>query len=137
VRGRLEVLHRAAEARAQLLRVERLAPAGGGEERAAPALLLTFDAGMVLLRADPAADALAAEQLEVGAPRPAGLVDAIEEEPWWRIIGNPLTRVWEEPAGALRMQFRADDDNPRIVGFERQGGLVRVALEGTAPGGSA
>lgn len=133
----LAVLQRAAEARAQLLKVERLASAGGGEERTAPAFLLTFDAGRVLLRADPTGGALRAVQLEAREGKPPGLVDAAEEEPWWRILGNPLARVWEEPSGGVRMQFRADDDSPRIVGLERQGGLVRVALEGTAPAGTA
>ena len=50
-----------------------------------------------------------------------------EDEPWWRLIGNPLVAVSAIPGGAA-LQFRHDNDNPRIVEIVLEAGALRVAL---------
>lgn len=114
----MELLERVVETGGQLLRVER-DPAG---------LLLTFDVGRVRFRATPGGDGVAAELLAPGADASAGAVDAGEQEPWWRLLGNPLTAVWPE-AGALRLRFRPESANPKVVRLAIAGGGVQAVLE--------
>jgi hypothetical protein len=128
----LELFQRAADARGQILGVQRLE--GGGSESRSPGFLLTFDVGRILVRADPARGALVAEHLQSREEEPGALKPAAEEEPWWRILGNPITRVWELDEGSdrvrgYRLQFRADADDPLVVVLEPEGGLVRAAVE--------
>ena len=57
-----------------------------------------------------------------------------EEEPWWALLGHPLTRADEifEPDGhraALDLQFRHDDDNPRCVTLTLRQDVVEVVVE--------
>ncbi|MCZ6782842.1 MAG: hypothetical protein O7G30_05980 [Proteobacteria bacterium] len=126
----IELFERAAEAGGQILRVERAdASEGGGS---ALAYLLTFDVGRIWVRSDPLAGGVAAELAE-GAPEgPTGLVSVDDEEPWWRVLGEPLRRAWETADGdarGFRLQFRSDDDKPRFVLLTPAGGLVRAGLE--------
>lgn len=125
-----ELLQRAAEHGAVLLGAETLPGAGEGELVAG--LLLTFDIGRVLVRSDPVRSELEMEYLEPGAAAPAGLQSAADREPWWRVLGGPLARVWpsgSELASGACLQFRSDEQNPRIITLEPRGASVSVRLE--------
>ena len=64
---------------------------------------------------------------------PAGVEVVSEEEPWWRLLGCPLARVEAGEVGAqgIRLQFRADHENPRIIVLRPSGSEVQVSLEPT------
>jgi hypothetical protein len=129
-----ELFQRASGARAQILRVERMASSDG--ESSAPAFLLTFDVGRILVRSDPFTGSLRAEALESREAVSGPLACADEEEPWWRVLGAPLTAAWEsgaEEARGLRLRFRSDDDNPRVIALRPEGASVRASLEKGCP----
>ena len=116
----MEVLENAAAARTPLLRVET----GPGES-----LMLTFEAGRVLVRAEPRVGELCAELIEPGDTTLRGTAILNEEEPWWRLIGSPLfcaTAI--EEGGGVALQFRADTDNPRVVEIVSKGAILHVGL---------
>ena len=130
----LEIFERAVEARGRILRAE------ADYTDAAPGmLLLTFDVGRIVIR--PHDDGLLIEPLEVGDAPPAGLESLDEHEPWWRLLGHPITAAWpggvEEGVGArglrslmvLKLRFREESDHPRIVRLDAAGHAVRVSLE--------
>ena len=94
----IELFERAAENSARILRVEQLAPADGGRDPAhGPGYLLTFDVGRILVAANPSTGMLVISEIPVDDELGARLVALDQEEPWWRLAGNPITRVW--PAG--------------------------------------
>lgn len=119
----LTILTRAAEAGGQLLRAEA--------DRSGPnpaRLLLTFDVGRVLI--EPRVGALAAVEIVAAESSPPNLQDLNEEEPWWRLLGSPLSRVRSEGDGAaVRLQFHEAGDNQRFVRVESSGSGLRVGLE--------
>jgi hypothetical protein len=130
----LEIFERAVEARGRILRAE------ADYTDAAPGmLLLTFDVGRIAIR--PHDDGLLIEPLEAGDAPPAGLESLDEHEPWWRLLGHPITAAWsggvEEGVGArglrslmvLKLRFREESDHPRIVRLDAAGHAVRVSLE--------
>jgi hypothetical protein len=95
-------------------------------------LLLTFDLGRIVVTAEPATEALLFEYVESPEGAPTGVVDATEEEPWWRVLGSPLARVWPAgPAdeGSVCLQFRADDQSPRVITLQPRGACVSIQLE--------
>jgi hypothetical protein len=131
----LKVFERSVDARGRLLRVEA--------DRTGPTprqLVLTFDVGRVLLR--PTDDGLSAAIVEDRGALPPGVEPIDEDEPWWRLLGQPLTAAWpggtEGAEGAqasgpllvLKLRFREETENPRIVSLESAGSAIRVALEG-------
>jgi hypothetical protein len=130
----LTVFERAVEARGRILRVE------ADQTDATPGILvLTFDVGRILIR--PGEDGLLVEHVEETEVLPDGLDPLDEAEPWWRLLGQCLTAAWpggvEEGVGArglgslmvLKLRFREESDNPRIVRLEAAGHAVRVSLE--------
>jgi len=131
----LQVFERSVDARGRLLRVE--ADRSGATPRE---LVLTFDVGRVLLR--PTDDGLSAVIVDERGTLPPGVQPIDEEEPWWRVLGQPLTAAWpggtEDAEGAqasgpllvLKLRFREEAENPRIVSLESAGSAIRVALEG-------
>lgn len=126
----IELLERAVKGGGQLLRAEA-SPVAGQADRVA-VLLLTFDLGRIAVSADVRAAALRIEYVASAERTPQGLRDVSEEEPWWRVLGSPIARVWPvgpEPEGALRVQFRADDKSPRVVGLAPRAGAVAIRLE--------
>ncbi len=137
----IEIFERAIDGSGRILRAEQLVPSGGaGDPCHAPGFLLTFDVGRILVAANPAAKSLVIQTIEVGDSVEAQLAALDEEEPWWRVAGNPIARVWPEASGdgaesgtaavrGVRLQFRSDDDNPRIVSFRFEDAGVRVRLE--------
>jgi hypothetical protein len=143
----IELLERAAEARGRVLRVELLPLAGSEPESARGAgFLLTFDIGRVLVVADPSRRRLVLRHVQSPAELESiRLVPLDEEEPWWRVAGNPLTRIWPGNAGEgaasaegdlqeVRLQFREDDERPKVISLRYADGVVRVAEEKTDVG---
>ncbi len=139
----IELFERAVEASGRILRAERLLAAGSGDPMRGPGYLLTFDIGRILVAADPKGERLLVREVPAGDDLAVRLASLDEEEPWWRVVGNVLTRVtrvWPAPSGAgalgvsgevrgFRIQFREDDDNPRVVSFCYEAGGVRVGEE--------
>jgi len=130
----LEIFERAVEARGRILRAE------ADQMGATPGVLvLTFDVGRIAIR--PGEEGLLIEHVGEAAALPAGLEVLDDEEPWWRLLGQPLTAAWpggvEEGVGArglgslmvLKMRFREESDNPRVVRLEAAGRAVRVSIE--------
>lgn len=95
-------------------------------------LALTFDVGRVVLRA--VDDALRAEAVAEREALPAGLVRLDEEEPWWRVLGQPITGAWpvvdDASGSSIALRFREADQNPRIIGVAAAGPALRVSLQG-------
>jgi len=132
--GGLEILERAAEARGKLLRVE-----GDRAGATVGVLGLTFDVGRVLVT--PGEEGVEIRSLEASGGEPEGLGALDEEEPWWRFLGHPITVAWpggvEEGVGArglgslmvLKLRFREENENPRVVRLEATGNALRVSLE--------
>ena len=130
----IEILERAVEARGRILRFEadRTGMVPG-------VLVLTFDVGRIVVR--PGDDGLLVEQVADAGMLPGGLEEVGDEEPWWRLVGQPITAVWpggvEEGVGArglgslmvLKLRFREESDNPRTVRLEATGRTMRVSLE--------
>ena len=116
----IELFERARDGDAKLLSVERVpSPGQPNEEGVGVAVLVTLDAGRILVSSVPASRTLHAMHIEEKEDAPTGTIPAVGEEPWWRLIGAPLTGVWLESDGsALRLQFRKDSDNPRFVRLE-------------------
>ena len=121
----MELLEKVAGAGGQLLRVE---VQGRGE---ISALILTFDVGRVLVEVDSASGLLLERHLEPGDSIQAASVQ--EEEPWWRVLGSPLSRVLDiDPGGGsvgVALQFRPDGDNPRRIALLAGGSGLVVQLQ--------
>jgi len=130
----LEILERVASAGGKILRAE-----GDRAGASVGVLTLTFDVGRVVIA--PAEDGLAIAGVDSreGLPDVLGSLD--EEEPWWRLLGQPLTAAWpggvEEGVGAsglgklmvVKLRFREETENPRVVRLEATGSAIRVSLE--------
>jgi len=137
----IELFERAAGARARMLRVEQLVPEGGRSNPACGAgYLLTFDVGRVLVAPDAASGGLRLAHVEQRGDLPGSLVPLEEEEPWWRVVGHSITRVWAAATdagaatggagvSAVRIQFREDEENPKVISLSLEGGAVRVTTE--------
>jgi hypothetical protein len=84
----------------------------------------------LLVSADASGNQLSLMHFENRDDLPSGLERADEDEPWWRLVGNPLTQVGagEDPRNSIRLQFRKDDDNPRTITLVREGEIVRIRL---------
>jgi len=132
----LEMLERAAVARGKILRAE-----GDRAGASVGILALTFDVGRIVIT--PSEDGLEIEQVEDAAAMPDGLGALDEDDPWWRVLGAPLTAAWpggvEEGVGArglgslmvLKLRFREESENPRVVQLEATGNSIRISLEDT------
>lgn len=129
----LEILERAVEGRAKILRAEA--------DRAGATvgmLALTFDVGRVLVTPSP--EGLEILHVATAQEMPAGLGALDEEDPWWRLLGSPITAAWpggvEDGVGArglgslmvLKIRFREEAENPRVVQLEATGNSIRVSL---------
>lgn len=126
----IELFERTVRGGGQLLKAE-VCPIGGRSDRVS-ALLLTFDLGRIAVTVEPLTKALVVEYVEDSGGVPPGLEDAGEEEPWWRLLGSPVAHFWSigpEHEGAVRLQFRADDQAPRIITLSPLGGCVAIDLE--------
>lgn len=123
----MERLVRVVEAKGRLLKAERIGGRGGS---LAAGFLLTFDVGRLLLEVDSAGGNIRSVIVEGVEEIPPGAEDASEGEPWWRVLGSPLARVFAGDVGAqgLRLQFRSDHENPRFITLQPSGSEVQVSL---------
>ncbi|MCG8587745.1 MAG: hypothetical protein MJE66_00480 [Proteobacteria bacterium] len=125
----MDALERVAAAGGQLLRVERVPDAPG---TGALGFVLTFDVGSVWVLTAEGGTRVGVVPLEAGEDPPER-VAADEDEPWWRLLGSPLARVSviseEPPRESVRLQFRADHQNPRRVRLAPEAETLRVRLE--------
>ena len=124
----MELLEKVAAAGGQLLRVE---VQGASDGAVLAALILTFDIGRVLVQADSATGLLLEQYLEPADARP--VVNADEQDPWWRVLGSPLSRVLDIDSGGgsvgVALQFRQDGDNPRRIALLARGDGLVVQLQ--------
>ena len=140
----IELFERTADAGGRLLRAEQLVSADASlSSNRGPGFLLTFDVGRILVAADTAQAQLLLRQVESAeALSVVKLRSLDEEEPWWRLAGNPLTRAWPGGVGSgaaspsaevdeIRLQFRADQENPKVISFRYDAGAVQIALDPT------
>lgn len=129
----MDVFKNAADAGAQLLKAERLAQVSEDETPLTSAYLLTFDVGRVLLAADPARGRLTTNSIPDQDAVPGGLVDASEDEPWWRLLGCSLAHATPstEPT-SLRLDFRISGGELRSLDLVMAGGAIRATLAGVA-----
>jgi len=130
----LALVERAAEGRGRLLRAEAMM-AGSTLK----GLALTFDVGRLVIQPD--VDGLSIRHATDREALPGDLTALDDEEPWWRLIGQPITAAWpggvEEGVGAsglgslmvLKLRFREAEENPRVVVLEATGASLRVTLE--------
>lgn len=116
------VLERIAKASGKLLRVEREPMPGPGGAQLSRQLRLSFDVGAVQLHAEDGG--LVANVAEAEGT----LVNADEDEPWWTVLGSPLTRVAPQDGGGLLVQFRADDSSPKLFVLGAEAGAVAVRI---------
>ena len=124
----MELLLRAAGAGGQLIRADRLAPLGEDAARAV-AFLLTFDIGRILVAADPAAARLVATAVPDRESAPTGLLDASEEEPWWRILGAPLAHAHSDAdQRRVALQFQSSGGDLRTIVLAIDGPRIHAAL---------
>jgi hypothetical protein len=137
----IELFERAAESRGRILRAERRVPTGFGDDPLAGiAFLLTFDVGRILVGSDGAGGRLELSFVESGDDVPTGLEDLAEEEPWWRVLGNPLCGAWPNARGeaaestqgkgltSVCLQFREDTENPKLIELRAAPPGVRVSI---------
>lgn len=130
----LEIFERVVAAGGRLLRVEGDLPGPSPEM-----LVLTLDVGRIVIR--PGEDGLRVEQIADRSALPDDLEVLDESEPWWRLLGQPLTAAWpggvEDGIGArglgslmvLKLRFREASNNTRIVRLEATGRALRSAIE--------
>jgi len=126
----IELFERAISGGGQLLQAE-IAPLGADTATVAM-LALTFDVGRIVVHAEPGGAELSIEYVESPEQISKALQDASEEEPWWRLLGSPLARAWPpgpDHPGAVCIQFRGDDQNPRVVTLQPRGSAIRIRLE--------
>ena len=102
-------------------------------------LLLTFDVGRILVGSTPAG--LFVGEAKDRGELSDGLTPLDEEEPWWRLLGHPLTAVWPGDAGdavaarsasgspAWKLRFREETENPRTIRLQATASGVRAFLE--------
>ena len=102
-----------------------LAPlAGPAGARASSSLLLTFDVGIVTVRPGEDESGLEVQIGQNAGPESPVFVSAVEEDPWWRVMGCPPTRAQLRAAGGVQVQFRDERENPRRIAlFPSHGGI--------------
>ena len=135
----MELFDRAAQADARLLRVDQLMESGTDPTpEQGIGYLLTFDMGRVLVLPDREKACLTSREIssDEGIAE-IQLLSLSEEEPWWRVVGQSLARAWPGVHGEgalssagdpdeIRLQFRADEENPRVISLHYRGGRVHV-----------
>jgi hypothetical protein len=134
----LEIFETIVKSRGRILRAE-----ADREGETAEVLVLTFDVGRVQIRSGD--DGLVISHAKDRGAVPADLIAIDEKDPWWRLLGQPATAAWpggpeegiEEGVAArglsalmiLKLRFREESNNPRVLLLESTGRSVRVSLE--------
>ena len=135
----IELFERAAETEARILKAEQLVEQGSDPSpEKGVGYLLTFDVGRVLVLPDSQNACLALREVKNAEDLEAiQLLSLSEEEPWWRVLGQRVTRAWlgspgegalspGSTPGQVRLQFRPDTDNPKVISMEYADGRVQV-----------
>ncbi len=86
-------------------------------------LRLTFDLGIIEVSGP--AGQLTAETQSTDVAR-GSFASLDEEEPWWKLLGQPLHRVVETAPDRLVLQWRDDADGPRRVEIRARAGLLYI-----------
>lgn len=124
----IELFERARDAGGRLLSVERI-PGVDADEQVSAGVVLVFDVGRILVATDGGTGRLHALLLEDPDDVPSAAVSAIEDEPWWRLLGCPLASAFAEDDGrVLRLGLRIGDEAGRFVTLAAEGEAVRSAL---------
>ena len=119
----LQWLERVVQGDGKLLRVLREPVAGPGGARRSRSLVWTFDVGGIALHVQ--RGSVVAEAMAPDAD-PSALLTADEDDPWWMLLGHPLTKASERADGALLVQFRADANSPKILVLAAHGDAIDV-----------
>ncbi len=135
----MELFERAAQADARILRVDQLMESGADPNpEQGIGYLLTFDVGRVLVLPDREKACLVLREVSSAEEvEEIQLLSLAEEEPWWRVVGQSLTGAWPGPRGEgaassagdpdeIRLQFRADEENPKVISLHYGAGRVHV-----------
>jgi hypothetical protein len=137
----IELFERVAESRGRLLRVQQLISPGRSDDPSnAAGYLLTFDVGRILVLPAPSSEGVVLTEVKDESEIEAALALLDEEDPWWRVLGNSITRAWPgvrsegaasggAETGDVRLQFREDSENPKVISLSYAAGSVRVATE--------
>ncbi len=128
----VEIFERVVSAGGQILNVERTERELAGVSDASAILVFTFEIGRIAVRFGARDRTLAVDLIASREELPPDLVSATEEEPWWRVLGAPLSQVsLRESDGerSIRLQFRPDEQHPRRVLLSLEEGGVRATLE--------
>jgi len=129
----MDLFERVISARGRLLRVEQYADPEKRGAKVVPGLLMTFDVGHILIWGDAKATMLQLEQIPNPDEVPNRLIRLDEKEPWWRILGSPLTAVQSLDEKTLyRLQFRESDRSPRTISLTLEGDRIRIGVEKAA-----
>jgi len=98
------------------------------EQHGPRALSLRFDRGALQVLLEDSGI-----ELELGGGAPLSqTAEALDEaDPWWTIIGQPLVGAWslvdtDQRRLLVELQFRPDDENPKILTLEPHGPRIRV-----------
>jgi hypothetical protein len=89
-------------------------------------ILLTFDVGRLVVAIDAGKGGLRVDYGTDVDLDEGDLERADEEDPWWTLMGHELTRARRGP-DVLELQFRAEDQSPKLVTFTLRGGAIDVA----------
>ncbi|MAI79698.1 MAG: hypothetical protein CL917_12205 [Deltaproteobacteria bacterium] len=122
------LFERAAESEGRILQVEQLIESGVEPmpDRGI-GYLLTFDIGRILVLPDRARESLKFRQISnLEEVAEIQMVSLGEEDPWWKVMGQLLTRAWPGGQGEgavssdgepeeIRLQFRSDTENPKMI----------------------
>lgn len=129
----MDLFERIVSARGRLLRVEQYADPAKRGTKVVPGLLMTFDVGHILIWGNTEPATLQLEHIPNPEEVPSRLVKLDEKEPWWRILGSPLTAVQSlENKTVYRLQFRESDRSPRTISLTLQGDRIRIGMEKAA-----
>lgn len=126
------ILQEIVEAGGKLLRVEREPVLGRQSARVARRVVLTLDTGRLWIEPSPDDRELALRLAPGAAAADESLASADEEDPWWALRGEELCGVWAASDAAtdtagVDLQFRRDDENPKIVMLRLRDSLVHIS----------
>ena len=126
------ILQEIVEGAGRLLRAEREQVLGRQSARVARRIVLTLDSGRLWIEPSEEGGELAVRLLHGPGTQDQELVSADEEEPWWAPRGSPLCGAWavsDAGTGAvgIDLQFRPDDENPKIVTLRLKKSQVHIS----------
>jgi hypothetical protein len=109
----------------RLLRAEVAPAEPGGSAAGYRGILLTFDVARLVVAIDAEKSTLrvtAGSEVELDEVD----IEAVdEEEPWWTLMGHELARARRGP-DVLELQFRADDQSPKLLTLALRDGAIHV-----------